>query len=83
MIIMCRPMPPDRLVVVDSETQEVAWRRSQVIIVMMMMMTTMRITMVEMIVMMTLMMMMMIMMFMISRSYQVHMIMIISTVRCS
>ena len=25
-----RPMPPDRLVVVDSETQEIAWRRSQV-----------------------------------------------------
>ena len=23
-------MPPDRLVVVDSETQEIAWRRSQV-----------------------------------------------------
>ena len=28
--LFIRPMPPDRLVVVDSETQEIAWRRSQV-----------------------------------------------------
>ena len=32
-------MPPDRLVVVNSETQEIAWRRSQVVKLMMMMMT--------------------------------------------
>ena len=30
MYLFIRPMPPDRLVVVDSETQEIAWRRSQV-----------------------------------------------------
>ena len=28
--LFIRPVPPDRLVVVDSETQEIAWRRSQV-----------------------------------------------------